>query len=363
MKSVVPITILLLAMIIVVHGMIVTNQLGKTLVWQYKTKDRIMSLVFTEDGYLGAASKDGCAYVFNPNGTLISKVCGDGDMLYASYSDGTFAFINADGYVYFVNKQGELTEKINVGSSYATISITPYGFIVCGYSCTYFDHNGNIVWNTDIGYTYNDPAYYNGYWFVADSWGKLVVIDNSTGIIVAERVYNSDYPIDVARCNNYLALTTSGDLYLYKVNVTDTDEIYLDLLWRKDVGTPTQVSFSADCRYVAVANTWNEEYLIYDIEGNLLLDYRYYEDIDASDYNDYMVTSIAWYGNTTLAVGLNDGEIHVYKIYSIKGLTVGSTENDTTPVIPYRISTVAAIAPIATALLRKRLKNRRSSFD
>ena len=267
-------------------------------IWSYETGDMIHGLAFSSNGNLGAASHDGCAYIFDPNGNLLNRVCGNDWMVGASYSNGRFGFINNDGYAYITDENGNLIKKIHIGYDYnQAITMTPNGFVACGDRCAFFDFNGDKLWDMDVKAVLNGPSYYQGYWYVANfDSNKLLIIKD--GSIVKEISYD-ELAFDTAICDKYLAVSTYSYLYLYDLsNPKNPREI-----WNRGGSNWTyQVAFSPDCKYIAVADTSNHKLKIYDINGNLILEKKY----------DAEVWSVAWWRDR-IAVGLDDGTMYVYR--------------------------------------------------
>ena len=272
--------------------------------WHYEVGDKIYDLTFSDNGHLGATSWDHCAYVFNQNGKLLNKVCGNGVMNGASYCCGRFGFINDDGYVYITDKDGNLIKRVDVEEDYSNvITMTEDGFVACWKRCAFFNFNGNKLWDLMVGDIENGPSYHNGYWYVADTWGKLLIVKD--GNVISEISYG-DLTEDTAVCGNYLVVSTDSHLYLYNIdNPADPKEI-----WKvEEFNLANQVVFSPDCKHIAVTEIKNHKLKILDIEGNLVLEKEY------NQYEDWrdQVWAVAWWRDR-LAVGLGDEDIYVYKV-------------------------------------------------
>ena len=270
-----------------------------TQLWSYKAEDTIYGLAFNDSGNLGVASADHCAYTLDPNGNLLNKVCRNDFMYDVSYSDGRFGLINFDDHTYITDENGNLIKKIHVGDDYdSAITLVLNGFVACAERCAFFDFNGNKLWDVDVGIVENGPSYYQGYWYVADyNWDKLLIIKD--GSIVKEISYGEGV-YDTTICGKYLAVSTCCSLYLYDLS----DPKNPKEIWKaKGFDWVRQVAFSPDCKYIAVADTYNNKLKIYDINGNLVL---------GKSFNA-VVVSVAWWRNR-LAVGLEDGTIHVYRV-------------------------------------------------
>ena len=276
--------------------------------WSFNTNKitkRIHGLAFSSNGNLGAASHDGCAYIFDPNGNLLNRVCGNDWMVGASYSNGRFGFINNDGYAYITDENGNLIKKIHIGYDYDyLITMTPNGFMACKWMCAFFDFKGNKLWDMVIDHVYNGPSYYKGYWYVADNYKLLIIKDGKKVAKIVKRIlyeYNDGYESvrDTAVCGRYLAVLTDLHLYLYNLRKPKNPRE----IWNKgELEMPKEITFSSDCKYIAVAGDDDNKLKIYDIRGNLVLD---------KSFGSYII-SVAWWRDR-IAVGLLDGRMYVYR--------------------------------------------------
>jgi len=238
-------------------------------------------LVFSDNLNLGVASGK-CAYVFDRNGNLLNKVCGDKDMISVSYCCGKFGFINWDLYAYIINENGKLTEKIRVGYDYDdAITMIKDGFVACGTSCAFFDFNGNMKWGVTTGVVSNNPSYYKDYWYVAvNNWHELLIVKDGEKINV---IKYDEIVFDTAVCGKYLAVSTDSYLYLYDLN----DPVNPSQLW--SVGGfngARQVAFSPGCEYIVVIDGNNQKSKIFNIEGDLIFEKEYWDDVVSAAWKD-----------------------------------------------------------------------------
>ena len=206
------VVVVALMMLAAVHSLSLTE------LWRYEVGDGVEGLAFSDDGKLGIASHDNCAYILDQNGNLLNMICGNGDMSDASYSNGTFSFVNGDDYAYLFNGT-TFWKKVYVGDGYdSAITVLPDGFIACAGKCVYLDFNRSMGWDVYVGWVENGPAVYERYIYVADHyWNKLLILSLSNGSIVNEISY-WEHAWDAAVCGNYLAVGTSSYLYLYDVS-------------------------------------------------------------------------------------------------------------------------------------------------
>ena len=307
-------------------------QLELTLLWEQKVEGTAYALAFSDGGNLGVAS-DACAYVFSPNGTLLSEAC-DFPPLDVSYCCNLFGFTGSlygEGYVYITDESGSLIKKFTINSTYAsTITLTQDGFIVCFDRCAFFDFNGTMEWEVSIGATFNGPSHYQNYWYVSD-WYERALHVIKDGERVNELKY-SEWVYDTAVCDKYLAVGTDEHLYLYELS-DPTNPV--GILSRGGMLVAYQVAFSPDCKYIAVVDSANHKLKIFDTKGSLV--YEKYYGINDTDE----VFSVAW-GNNTIAVGLIDGRIYVYEVEEV-------TESPSTVTSPASWGTEERALPV-TAL-------------
>ncbi|ALU11953.1 hypothetical protein EYM_06575 [Ignicoccus islandicus DSM 13165] len=284
--------------------LLVSRAMSLSELWSYNSAGTATSLTFSENGNLGVSSLDSCAYVFDQNGNLLNKTCGCwncymGDV---SYCCGKFGFINEDNKAYIFYENGTLWKKVDVGSHYyhSAITIHSNGFIACRSYCAYLYFNGTRKWNVYVGYVENGPSIHANYVYAADINGKsLCVLRLSNGAKVKEISYN-EFVYDTATCSNYLAVSTLHHLYLYDLS----DPVNPIELWSSEgLNYAIHITFSPDCRYIAVADYNNKKLKIFDIRGELVLEKGYPNE----------VYSVAWW-NDRIAVGLNSNEFRVYKI-------------------------------------------------
>ena len=177
-----------LAIAVIMASLALAEQLSLTLLWSYQinnTLEGIEGLAFGDNGNLGVAA--GCGYIFDPRGNLLNEIC-DAYMHDVSYCCGRFGFVGyslTGMYAYITNDTGNLIRRIDVGVFGGNvITMIPSGFMTCGIYCGFFDFSGNMLWVRVVSAN-TDPAYYNGYWYVAvPSNNKLLIIKD--GSIVNE---------------------------------------------------------------------------------------------------------------------------------------------------------------------------------
>jgi len=316
------------------------------LLWTYKAGWVIEGLAFSDNGNLGAASWDHCAYVFDQSGNLLNKVCGSIWMSDASYCCGRFGFVNGDGYAYITDESGNLIKKVHVGDYYdAVITMLENGFIAGRWRLAYFDLNGTKRWDVDVGLVGNGPSVYNGYVYVANwLWDKLLILKLSDGSEVKEISYGEP-AYDTAVCGNYLAVTTGTHLHLYSLE----DPANPRELWSVGgIADGWQVAFSPDCEYVAVADRDGYKLYIYDLNGNKVLEKGY------GSTDDDQVTAVAWWRDR-IAVGLANGTIYVYKVEGYAPSAPNGTQPPQTTTAPItttssQTSTTTVSVPTNTSI-------------
>ena len=275
--------------------------------WRFKVEGTIQNLAFSSNGNLGVASWDNCGYFLDPNGSLLSKVCGSDDMSNISYSNGRFGLVNWDEHVYLTDESGNLIKKIRVGEEYSNaIAMRPNGFVVCQNKCAFFDFNGNKLWDVEIGSTNINPLYYQGYWYVVDvgGWKLLIIKDGS----IAKEIRLYGNPSNSAMCGKYLAISYENTVHLYNLNdPKDPKRISIFGPFRG----PYSVAFSPKCKYIAVIDMWSNELRIHDIKGSLALKKKYNEDENS------FINSLSWW-KRRVAVGFSNGKIYMHEVFGPK---------------------------------------------
>jgi hypothetical protein len=263
---------------------------------------------------------------FDSNGNLIKSKCGSDEMTDASYSNGIFAFTNYDDYVYLYDASRRTWTYVYVGDEYDdAITILPNGdFIACQTRCAYFrklwwsrwGSEWSKKWDVDVGKVVNGPAVYNNsYAYIPDTYGKVLIVNIGSGRKEAEMSFAGKV-YDVAICKNYLAVSTENSLYLYKIsNPTDPTS-----LWRVEgFNDAVSVTFSPDCKYIAVADSKNAKVKVYDINGNMILEK------EIGTFRHPKPLSVAWWFNR-LAVGYDGykesfaiGQDNKVRVFEVNG--------------------------------------------
>ena len=274
---------------------------GLKKLWNYKTGGEVEALAFSDDGKLGVASWDGCAYILDQNGKLLNKVCTWHRMRDVSYSNGIFGFINDNEYVYLFKDTKFWKKMWTLHEHNKAIVVLPDGFIACGLRCAYFDFDGDERWDIDVNVV-NGLVVHEEYVYVADYlWGEgwHRVINAKTGKIIHITRYK-EHTYGISACGNYLAVSTWSHLYLYDISdPTNPKELWnvRGLYWARNV------AFSPDCNHIAVSDIYHHKLKIFDLKGNLVLEKEYGTE----------VWGIAWW-KERIAVGLRNGEVHVYEV-------------------------------------------------
>jgi len=266
--------------------------------WHAKTDDDVLDLAFSINGNLGVASGK-CAYIFDPNGNLLNKVCSDNFMMSVSFCCERFGFIDNDSHVYITDQNGNLIKKLYVGNDYdSAITMVKSGFVACGAKCAFFGFGGKKKWELNVGGVENGPSYHDDYWYIADwDYGKLFIAENGK---MTHELYYGEPVWDTAVCGDYLAISTCTRLFLYNIsNPARPKEI-----WRvRGIDWARQVTFSPSCKFVAFADTYHRKLKIYDLKRKLVFEKEF----------DDKVLSIAW-KKDKIAVGLGNGHVHIYNV-------------------------------------------------
>ena len=265
---------------------------------ELKTEDPVVrSLAFSDTGNLGATIRK-CGQVFDRDGRPLGKTCGGGEMSDASYCCGRFGFINADGHAYITDERGNLIKKIRVGSKYVdAISMAPNGFMACWSGCAFFDFNGKKRWKADVGVVSVSPAYYKGYWYVADRESKqLIVVRNGR---ILSRISCDNEVGGLSVCGRLLAVA-SDYLYLYDLSSPAKPQEVRRFGENINKGW---TAFSPNCRYVAVLSSTRRKIEIYSVGGEKVSDEKFKE----------TAWSLAWWNNR-IAVGFLGKKIRVFRV-------------------------------------------------
>ncbi|UXD21349.1 hypothetical protein IPA_03250 [Ignicoccus pacificus DSM 13166] len=295
---------------------------GMSQVWSYDIGSSVEALAFSDNGNLGAASVDRCAYVFDQSGNLLNKVCGDDWMNDISYANGKFLADNYDNYLYIMSERGTLIKKLEVGESYDDgVTAFSQGFIVCDDYCAYYNWNYEKIWDTSVGSNTHTsgPAIAKGYVYaLAVDSGKVKIISLSSGSVEGSVTLDGD-AYDVAACGNYLAAASQDKLYLYSLD----DPTSPTLLWTKDISLGDadyrSLAFSPNCKFLALADTNNDQVDIFNAKTGAIV---YTKDFDRP-------TAVAWWKDE-LAVAQKDGSIYVFRLEGFKGPAYSPTPSSST---------------------------------
>ncbi len=297
-----------------------------TQLWMFKTSDEIRALAFSNDGLLGVASWDSCAYILDVDGNLISKYCGGDSMDDVSYCCNRFGFVNWDGFAYFYDLSRGIWKKVRVGNSYdAAITLFQNGFLGGFSELAYFNSNGEKRWHINVEYTTNGPVIYNGFVYIprydisgcCSGIGALTILKLIDGSEVRTVKFNENV-WDVQVCEHYLALGTAHHVYLYDISNPMSPKI----IWHSrylastcsggSCGGVYSVAFSPDCKYLVGADVNDLEIHVFEVvSGKEVLR----KEVESG------VRVVAWWKNR-VAVGLNNGKVYVFKV---KGYFPSST--------------------------------------
>ena len=126
------------------------------------------------------------------------------------------------------------------------------------------------LWDLYVEEVWYDSPYYNGYWYVVDEDGKLMIVKD--GSVVKEISYGES-ALDTAVCGKYLAVSACCHLYLYDLSdPANPREIWrvggFDWAW--------QLAFSPNCKYILVVDSGHNKLKLFDIEkGDKILERKY----------------------------------------------------------------------------------------
>ncbi|UXD22203.1 hypothetical protein IPA_02555 [Ignicoccus pacificus DSM 13166] len=279
-------------------------------IWGYKTGGRVKALMFSENGKLGVASYDKCAYIFDQDGNIISRRCGSSVMHDVSYCCNKFGFVNDDAHAYIYDLENEKWSKLYVSTLHrSTISMFQEGFLVAQYRIARFRFDGTKEWDVKVGQEVNDTVIHGEYIYVVNG-RNLSVLKISNGENV--KTIRLDRNILNAQvCNNYLALGSNNHIYIY--DITDPENP-VPLLQTELTERSLDMAFSPSCKYLAIVGINNIK--AYNING----------DIDfVKIFDNAAPVSVAWWKEDKVAVGFKHGEIYEFQIsldtYPIQTIT------------------------------------------
>ncbi|ALU12299.1 hypothetical protein EYM_02200 [Ignicoccus islandicus DSM 13165] len=289
----------LVTVILVSIALVVINAYDLVLVWEtHEPKDGILKITFSDNGHLGVASGDKCAYVFDANGSLLGKKCGSKGMRDVDYSNGTFAFSNYDDYVYLLWENGTYWKEIYVGDERnVAVEMLGNGFVVCESHCTRYDLQGNVIWDRVVTDRYVIDLESSGnYLYLTNFKGThsyLEVRNLSDGSLVTNIDHENNVIKNLALRGNFLIASSFGVSYVYDISDPQNVSILGAL------GPAEDFAISPDSSYAVMVNS--SKVVIYNTQGEAIY--------EAPISNALRVD---WWNNL-IAIGFEDGTVKVYK--------------------------------------------------
>ncbi|UXD22560.1 hypothetical protein IPA_06220 [Ignicoccus pacificus DSM 13166] len=281
--------------------------------WNFKTNGWVNGLVFSHDGKLGIAASSSCAYVVK-EGSVISRMCTGTNIMDVSYCCNTFGFIDNEGKVLLFNNEWrtlKLSDDFNGG-----ILLLPSAFVAAGNYLQLTLYNGTSLWRLKVGLVRHGLAVIGNRLYSADiGLRRLLVVDVTRGNIIKMLNYPSfkqEGIYDVKSCDRYLAVTTSSRVYLFEVTPNGS----LAKLWVKPgFKFAFTISFSSDCKYLAVVDQNDFSISILNSSGSIVYKLNVRN----------LPTAISW-SMTSIAVGFLDGSVKTFEVVSYRpfGLSIKS---------------------------------------
>ncbi len=261
--------------------------------FRYKTDKNPSVTALSNSGTLAVVTKEKCSLIFSPNGEIINTVCGENNIVFASYANGRFGFITNANQVIITDENGRIIKDLKikeiVKSKRNIIGMGPDGFVACDeFNCGFYDFGETPRWLIDIdSVVISRPIYYKGYWYIPDATGIKIVkdirykdLDEAIDKINKNTV--DTIPVEYAVawidiCGGYLAITSQESLSItnYGISLFNiANPIKPREMWTinefrtQDImGKIGRVAFGPTCRYFAVV--FNEVVDFYEYGGDL----------------------------------------------------------------------------------------------
>ncbi len=228
-------------------------------------------------GLLGVSTREGCAYVINALGDVVTKRCFPSTMAGTSQCCGTIAFVETEGKLLLYFEREGKWRQWTVGGEYAwSVKLMSDGLLVGLYSLAFIDYDGNVRWSASSDRVFGAPAVADGLVFVARSLtrtlkGRVEVRELTNGKLVYFHEFD-ELVRSVDVCKDLVVVGSARRIILLTRDGTE-----LRALWQRRVARscegPTcngawSVSFDKSCRRVAVADVNDRSLRIYDLEGH-----------------------------------------------------------------------------------------------
>jgi len=285
-----------------------------TQLWWDKT-DTEVNVKFDDKGRLGVTcGLSGCVY--GTKGIIEEQVYTTRPTIDVDYHSH-LGWVFIKDYCYDVvlfnpSNVEQRVKKLYSGVIPNTIKVTNFGYMTCNRICEIRKFNRKLLWEVDVGLVIGKPSYYRGYWYIPDwEWEKILVVRD--GSIVNEIKYGES-AYSTATCGGYLAVTTENYLHFYDISDPENPVE----LWKiRGLWKARRLVFSTDCRYIVVADTGNRKLKIFDINGNLIVEKEF----------ENQVRSVDWWRDR-IAVATKRGYIYVYKIEGYEPAIIPSVPVD-----------------------------------
>ncbi|UXD22273.1 hypothetical protein IPA_03130 [Ignicoccus pacificus DSM 13166] len=220
---------------------------------------------------LGVASDDTCAYLLNGTSLFykfcanVSGVCAAPAMSGVGTNGKLFVFTNYNGNAYVYLPNGTI-RSFKVYSFKGKLVAFKKFFVACYVGCAAFTYDGKKLWEYDTVFV-GKPSTDGKIIYVPELTEERITMLSLNGTILKTYPLGGREAMSTSYCKGLLAVGTSTSVMLFKANGTK-----LRLLWEREIGGRAwSVTFSPDCRYIAVADTMGGKVRIYDIRGDQIL--------------------------------------------------------------------------------------------
>lgn len=257
---------------------------------EFDLKDVITDVRISESGEIGLTliSKHSYGVILDSSGEIIGKVRATSIMQGMTYCCEKFGFIDSDGYVFILNKEGEQITRFKTNSKFGSvISMDEDGVLVCDMGCGFFDFDGRKKWEIDEGYIDVPPTKIEDYWYIADGLKSRIIITKDNGKIV-ESLKLDESPVAIDACATRLAVATYHKFYLF--DVSKPVHPIEKKRWEIQQSRKSNIAFDPQCNLLAL--TIGSYLYIYDLGGIVASTRKFNDKISGIDWKGKIVLSL-----------------------------------------------------------------------